>query len=332
MSVQTQTAPSNLSATEEVLNLARKIAPESKAHEVGRVPDADEQTLSGMEGLVRPLTGLAEARTDLALSGVRDQLQKAGLLPSTLARLVLVDENATHVAVFPRAAAMLAQSGARGGYLVPAFEELHPEDRELRGGGNSKEKQLMTRSEGAPQRLAILRDPVALVLTFEASLKEIDLNAPNDTNLSVARVVWSNKAFCQAAFELEEVFRAKRDRVDPAENGADGGTVEQLKLRASGPRRNAASAGRGQEGERCTLAEFQETLVPGDYLAGYLARAIRRELVSESDGADIVIERLTSTRHGSLQVFARFVTDLPIAMRQLEVSRAADGQLEHKWS
>ncbi len=332
MSVQTQTAPTKLSPTEEVLNLAKQIAPESKAHEVGRVPNADEQTLSGMEGLVRPLTSLVEARTDLCFSGVNDGLQNAGLLPSALARLVLLDEGATHIAVFPRAAAMLAQSGARGGYIVPAYDELHPQDQELRGVRNSNEKQLMTRPEGTPQRLAILREPVALVFTFEASLSGIDLRTPHETNLSLARVVWSNKAFCQAVFELDEAFRAKCDRLDQSDNGPGGWSVEQLKLRASGPRRRAVSAGQGREGERCTLAEFQETLVSGDYLAGYLARAISRELVSESDGGDIVIDRLSATEHGSLRVFARFATDLPVAMRQLEISRAADGQLDHRWS
>jgi hypothetical protein len=332
VSVQTQTAPTKLSPTEEVLNLAKQVAPKANVHEVGRAPEADEQTFSGMEGLVRPLTGLVEARTDLCLSGVNDGLQKAGLVPSALARLVLLDEGATHVAVFPRAAAMLAQSGARGGYILPAYDELHPQDQELRGFRISTEKQLMTRPDAAPQRLSILREPVALVFTFEASLSGIDLRTPQETNLSLGRVVWSNKAFCQAAFELDDAFRAKRDRLDQSDNGPDGGSVEQLKLRASGPRRNAVSAGQGREDERCTLAEFQETFVSGDYLAGYLARAISRELVSESDGGDIIIERLSATGHGSLLVFARFATDLPVAMRQLEISRAADGQLDHRWS
>ena len=325
MSVQTQTAPTKLSPTEEVLNLAKQIAPESKAHEVGRVPNADEQTLSGMEGLVRPLTSLVEVRTNEVIRAVGEQLGRIGLKDASVARLVTTDHESTGVLGLPRVIPSGDRQGVVGGYLLPPFDEVHPENLELRGREAPPGKKLLiTRSEANSDRLAVLQAPVGLLFKFDAPLNHV-LMAPQDSNFTLGPVLWSAAAFDEAATSLSKAFARRWTGARTADEGEEM-AIERAKLRSS---RSGSSSARV---ERCTLAEFLKSFAGGDYLAGCLARVVRHELPSDSDGSDIVIENIRTTTNRTLLGAARFLTDFPQDVRLVEISRGLDGQLKPSWS
>lgn len=311
--VQTPTVQTPVvSPFEQVIAAAKSAHVGAKFHDVGQVAVADGKG-GKMARLLEPLAGAAEARVELMSSGLNQALEKKGFSFSTESVQAGLSAEKSSILIVPTVQ-NAATSGTTSGFAIPAYSEIFQTDRDIRSGASSHDKLLMTRNQEIPSRVPVFKEPVGIILSC-GPFSEIDQSRPVDFDLTDVKVVWSQRAFRQAAFELGEAFDEARK---PSED-----LVESMKLRKHTGAQSPSS-------KAMTVDDLDYRFGATDFLAGMVVDSVQREFFTDQSNVEILVESMRFEKD-ALIVHARFADDLPEQIRTLRITLNKDSIAEGVW-
>lgn len=327
MAVGTSSVPAVPSAVkaitpfEQLLNAAQALHPNASFHDISNAAIGEGKGAS-MAGLLSPVSSAAESRVTLMLAGLNDALQASGYSVSSEAVQFGLGKDESSILVMPRVVRADADGSQASRYCLPPFLEIYPSNPNFdpRTGKTSNEKLLLTRDQAIPSRVVALREPVGIILSCDP-FNEIDQSRPVEFNLSETKVVWSSKAFSQAAFEISGAF-------DEASKPPEEGTIQSRKLSHRASRSNHLGA--PERSTAMTVEDFDRLFGATDFIAGMVVDSIQREFFTDRNNIEVLVEGVRF-ENGALIVLARFADDLPEEIKTLRIALNKDSIAESVW-